>query len=502
MLAAAVAASAVLMTAAFPPLDWGAVAWFGLAPLLAALCWAGRARRAFALGYLFGWLHWGSTVTWIGTTVVRWSGTDWGWLAWFLLTAIEALWFGLFGLLAWFMTKRASLAGRPVLWAVAWALVEWLRSQTAIAMPWSLIGYTQYRCLPVIQVADLVGVYGVGMVVVLGNGAVATWGMLLAKHLRGRNEGPLGRAAAEVSALPIAAVVASLLYGFASPAAAPRGVSVRLGLMQPNISSERGATLPPEEQLARMASLAMRVKQDHPDLIVWPETIAPGDVEHDAWVRSSIADIGRRLGCWQLVGSSVTDVAGGEHNSAVLFDPRGAVVARYDKHWLVPMGEWVPLRGWLPFGDVFHFPEQDVVPGHGDAPLKAGPARLAVLICYESVFPVLARTRVEQGANLLVNMTNDSWAGRSKELAQHFAMTVFRAVETRRCAIAVATTGLTGVIEPSGRFRTLRPYRPGTMIVEAALGSGTTPYVHQGDRLVAVCGVIGAWWLWVCRRKR
>lgn len=501
-LLAAVTASAAIMTAAFPPLDWGALSWLGLAPLLGALVRAGRLRRAFVLGYVFGWLHWGSTVTWIGDTVVRWSGTEWGWAAWFLLTAIEALWFGIFALLAVAVARRASPQAWPVLWGVAWMVVEWLRSQTAIAMPWSLIGYSQYRFLPVIQAADLVGVYGVGMIVVMVNGVVTTWVLLVVARQRGRMAGPLWRQAAAAAALPAVAVAASLLYGFAALKPLPQGPMVRLGLVQPNVSSERGAGLAPDVQLDAFARLADGLKHSRPDLVIWPETISPADAEHDPWARSRFAHIGKTLGCWQLVGSSVTDASGGERNSAVLFDPQGNVAGRYDKHWLVPMGEWVPLRGWLPFGDVFHFPEQDVVPGNIDTPLEAGPARLAVLICYESVFPVLARTRVARGANLLVNMTNDSWAGRSKELAQHFAMTVLRSVETRRCAAAVATTGITGIIEPSGRFHALPPYRQGVMVVQAPLVSGVTPYVRFGDGFVAACAFLGGWWLWMRRPKQ
>lgn len=501
-LIAGVAAASLLMTAAFPPLDWGALAWLGLAPLLAALYSAGNARRAFGLGYLFGWLHWGSTVTWIGETVVRWAGTEWGWMAWVLLTAIEALWFGLFGLICWLIARKASSPMRPVYGAIAWTLVEWLRSQTEIAMPWSLVGYSQYRFLPVIQVADLVGVYGVGTVVVLANGALAEWGMV-AMRLLHRTAGPQEwRSAAGASVFPALAVAASLLYGWATLSAPAHGAMARLSLVQPNISSEREATLPPDVQLARMAGLGASLRSQSPDLVIWPETIAPGDAEHDVWVRSWFSAISRRLKCWQLVGSSVTDASGNEHNSAVLFDPEGAMAGRYDKHWLVPMGEWVPLRRWMPFGDVFHFPETDVVPGHGDAPIMAGSVRMAVLICYESVFPVLARARVMRGANLLVNMTNDSWAGHSKELAQHFAMTVLRAIETRRCAVAVATTGLTGWIEPSGRFHTLPPYRAGTLTVNVPLIAERTPYVRQGDLLVAVCTLFIAWRLWLCMRRR
>src|SRR5438105_7617607 len=170
------------MTAAFPPLDLGFLAWVGLAPLFHALPRARRTRHAFGLGYLFGWAHWGLTITWIGTTVVNWSHTPLGWAAWIILTGVKSLWFGLFGALAWWIARRSAGTARMVGLAAAWTLVEWFRGQGSLAMPWSLAGYTQYRSLPLIQIADVTGMYGItfalalmgaGVAAVLGRGDTA-----------------------------------------------------------------------------------------------------------------------------------------------------------------------------------------------------------------------------------------------------------------------------------------------------------------------------------------
>lgn len=171
----AVLLSAVLMTLAFPPADAGFLAWIALAPLLYALGRARRPRHAFALAYLFGFTYWGATILWIGTTVVNWSGTVFGWVAWLILVGVYAGWWGIFGGLAWWIARRAPNAFRNLGIAAVWVLMEWLRGQGSLAMPWSLAGYTQHRYLPLIQIADLCGVYGVTFVLLLVNGAVAEW---------------------------------------------------------------------------------------------------------------------------------------------------------------------------------------------------------------------------------------------------------------------------------------------------------------------------------------
>ena len=179
----------------------------------------------------------------------------------------------------------------------------------------------------------------------------------------------------------------------------------------------------------------------------------------------------------------------GSHNSAALFNPAGNLQDRYDKNWLVPFGEWVPMRAYLPFSRTFGVPETDVVPGASDSLLVAGPAKMSVLICYESVFPVLSRVRTARGANLLVSITNDSWAGESAELQQHYAMTAFRAVETRRYVASSATTGITALIDPAGRAVRLPAYKEQVLAADARLCEGISPYVRWGDWFVLLCGI-------------
>jgi apolipoprotein N-acyltransferase len=479
-----VLASAAMTALAFPPLDAGFLAWICLAPVLVALGECRRPRSAFALGYLFGSLHWGATIVWIGTTVTNWTGSPIGWAAWVVLTAIKSLWFGLFGFLGWWVIRRAGGVSRAVGLACAWTLVEWLRTQSSVAMPWSLLGYTQYRFLPVAQIADLAGVFGVTFVLTLVNGGFA-------EQLRARREG------AQPSRRPLAVgagvAAAALLYGAAAMARDYRGPEVTLALVQPNDRSLRQAKEDPAAQwvraletLDRYTRLNAQAAAGTPAMVIWPESSAPFSAVTEPRIRAAFGRFAREADAWQFTGTDYTDPEERSYNAAALFAPDGELAARYDKQWLVPMGEWVPMRRWLPFGDVFGFPD-DVTPGTGDDPLRAGIIRFAPLICYESVFPIVSRVRAARGANLLVSITNDSWAGESAELQQHIAMTAFRAIETRRYLASSATTGITAIVSPDGAMKSVPPYREAVLVGSVRLLEGVTWYARAGDWLVAVC---------------
>jgi apolipoprotein N-acyltransferase len=466
------------MTAAFPPLDFGFIAWFGLAPLLFAVSSAARPRTAFALGYIFGCIHWGLTVTWIGTTVVAWSGTPLGWIAWILLVAIKSLWFGLFGFSARWVAERSAGAARILGFAAAWAIIEWLRGQSAVAMPWSLTGYTQYRYPVLVQAADLGGVYLISFAVVLFNAGIAeaVW-----------NRPQVSTPAFRPLVMPALLLIAMLAYGGFRLNDDYPGQKIRVALMQPNERSVRTATQPESAALAKYRRMASKAKDV--DFVIWPESSAEHVIE-DVDSRQTFEEIAQSTGAFQVVGTGFVDESNESHNSAALFGPSGKILERYDKHQLVPFGEWVPLRAYLPFGQVFGFPPKDVVPGTSESLLTAGSARMSVLICYESVFPVLSRVRTARGANLLVSITNDSWAGESAELQQHHAMTVMRAVETRRFVGASSTTGITALIDPTGNWSHVPPYRERILTGDARLCEGLSPYVRWGDWFIALCGIL------------
>jgi apolipoprotein N-acyltransferase len=499
-------AASLLMASAYAPLDAGMLAWFGLSPLFLATLRARRTRHAIGLGYLFGLVFWGISTTWIGTAVANWMQSPLGWAAWIGLTITQAFWFGLFAGVGWRIGRRAEGAWRVVGLAAAWTMVEWLRGQGSLAAPFVTIGYTQYRLLPLIQAADLAGVYAVSFGVALVNAALAEW---MERRNRLRQAAPAeepvsggvsGLADVRVCLLPpLLYLTALLLYGAVSLMRSYDGEPITVAVMQPNLVSERRAPRSVEADLALFARMTAQA-DGKPRLFVWPESASPGDAIHDGVIRYALEGLARQSGAYHLFGTGSADAQGREYNSAVLISPEGRLIARYDKMQLVPYGEFTPGRAILaPLNSIFPFVE-DTVRGDSHAPLTAGPVRIGVLICFESLFPAISRARIRHQTNLMLLITNDSWSGRSGLLGQHFSMTTLRAVETRRYYAVSATTGITGVIAPTGRAVTVAPYRAQSLTAEARLREGETLYVRWGDWFVGVCALMlcGAFW----RRKR
>lgn len=480
---AAALASAALLWASFPPLDLGWLAWVALVPLLAALDGCARARQAFALAYLFGVAHYMAVIPWIGATVALWSGSPAGWVTWPLLSAIKGLWYGAAGAGLWLILRRRRDWAAIGAAAALYTLMEWARTQGSVAMPWASLGATQYRALPVVQVAAVTGGIGVAFLLAATN-------LGLHAAIRARCPRPL--------ALPGLLVSAALCYGAMALLRPPAGPPVRICVMQPNIASARELVRDPAADFRLMRRMADDAARERPDLVVWPESGSPGEALNDRAIGDGLAGMARRLGAPMLIGTNYSDADGGDRNSAVLFHPDGSPPERYDKQSLVPFGEWIPARRLLqPFAGTFQFYERDVVAGKPQPPLDRRGRKVGVLICFESVFPLLARERAAMGAETLALLTNDGWAGPSAAPAQHLAMTVMRAVETRRPVAAAALTGVSAVIQPTGAYEALPPDRVGTLTADAATGGGITPYVRFGDWFAALCALlVAAYGLW------
>ncbi|EKD36591.1 MAG: hypothetical protein ACD_75C01451G0001, partial [uncultured bacterium] len=210
-------------------------------------------------------------------------------------------------------------------------------------------------------------------------------------------------------------------------------------------------------------------------------------------LQAEVIDIGRSSGAALLFGSPSYEENGGRidyMNSAYLLRPDGTVSGRYDKVHLVPYGEYVPLRKFFPFIGKMVSGVGDFRPGKGFHPLAADGVRLGILICYEGIFPEGGRDYKREKANLLVNITNDAWFGKTSAPYQHLSMTVFRAVENRLYLVRTANTGISAIIDPMGTILAR------TGIFERAVLKGEvkiidekTFYAAYGDIFVYLCGL-------------
>ena len=473
--AAIVIAGGVALAQAYPPLDWAWLAWIALVPcLLVAL--ACRPRSAFGWGWLGGFAFFMTLLRWLNFTFTTYSAIPFpltiGPTA--LLAGYCALWVGVVAAAVAFVARRRNpalaLAAAPFVWVAA----EWVRGVLMSGFPWGLLGYSQYLRLPVIQIAELAGVWAVSFVVFAVNAALAGVVAL-----------PRRQAAAGIATVMLLVAV-TLGFGFVRLAEPLPEQTARVAVMQPAIAQPlKWDDRYVESTLKTYFDLTRRLHPGEADLIVWPETASPVVLQRTPALVDALTGLARELRAGLLVGS--VDVENGLppllRNSAFLLDERG-VQGRYDKIHLVPFGEYVPLpgligfvRGWAEFISEMEAGTEAVV-------FRGPPAPFGVVICYEGIFPGLFRDFAGSGARLMVNMTNDAWFGTTSGPAQHLAMYPLRAVEHRVSLARSANTGISAFIEPTGRILSrLELFRSDIMTGSLPLRARTTLYTRLGDWL-------------------
>jgi len=489
--------SAILLVISFPNVNQPWCAWVALVPWLLLLrnC---PARAAFRWSYLIGVLFFLASMWWIIHVTL---------VGWLVLCAYLALYFALFGcFVAAVHGPRSTVHGLVVIPAV-WVSLEYLRSHLLSGLGWNLLAYSQTSWPELIQAAEWTGAWGVSYLIVLVNVAIA--GLLVKGH-------SLRRA---VSHTATAAGCALLAVGYGAwrmPQLAGTG-AVRVAVVQGNIpQEEKWDDAHRGDILARYASLTNTAAETKPSLIVWPETSVPGSLSIDEALTQQVIALARRLERPLLVGAPIPTIANTRvtlRNSAMLVDPEGALQQRYDKLHLVPFGEFVPFERvmpWLrnllpPIGDFS--PGRDFTVFHLRSRLKAeGPRsgleprasslelQFSVLICFEDIFPELARRFVQRGAQLLLVITNDAWFGPTAAAYQHAQASTFRAVELRVPVARAANTGWSGCIDAAGRWiGSVRDssgaelFTEGTYTCDLPLGPGNSVYRRWGDWFAGLC---------------
>ncbi|UCG10965.1 MAG: apolipoprotein N-acyltransferase [Deltaproteobacteria bacterium] len=478
--------SGLLLTLCFPRYGHPLVAWIALLPLL-YLATVSRPSSALALGWVAGVAHGLSLLYWISYVVNHYGNlslpVSLG--VCFLLVAYLAVFPGLFCAgLSW-------LGQRDLPWLVfapfLWVACELGKSTLLTGFPWENLGYSQYRWLPFIQVADLTGVYGISFLLVLVNS-------VLFYLLFVRNSGTRSFKGPVLLILTIAFVLT--VYGYGrwrlDSVDGRSGPSFNLALVQGNIDQDvKWNPAFQKTTIERYARLTREVVGQQTHLVVWPETAAPFYFLADSKNSRVLIKEVQRLRKPLLFGSPAYRRDGERlsfFNRAYLVDGQGRVKGRYDKIHLVPFGEYVPYQRLLFFVNRLVQAAGDFAAGDRSVVMDVPPARVGVLICYEAIFPQLSRKLTLAGANLLINITNDAWFGRSSAPYQHLSMAVLRAVENRVPLARSANTGISAFIDAGGRIlQTSNLFEEATMKNTLRLGQGTTIYCRYGD-----------WFAWSC----
>jgi apolipoprotein N-acyltransferase len=282
-----------------------------------------------------------------------------------------------------------------------------------------------------------------------------------------------------------AAVLVAATLGFGSVRLAETAAppTVRVAIIQPSIEQPlKWEPRHTRETLGIYFALLRRVRDDRPALVVWPETAAPTVLRGDPALVQRFQSAAAEFGAPMLVGS-IDEVEGRFRNTAFLITEQG-IVGRYDKIQLVPFGEFVPLSGLLGFVRGWAQFIAELEAGSRAVVFNAPPAPFGVVICYEGIFPDLFRQFVRDGAQLMVNMTNDAWFGRTSGPEQHLTMYPFRAVEHRVSVVRAANTGVSAFIAPSGIItRRLHLFDRGVMTESVPLRTRKTLFTRLGDWL-------------------
>ena len=478
--------SGVLFALAFPNAGVAWLIFIALVPLLAALARARSWRESFALGWASQTAAWLIMVPWVVRVMSHYGGLPMavGVLLFVAMSLLLGLYGGFFAFAVWRIAPGERFA-RWLLVPLAWAAVEYARTYLLTGFPWDLIAASIVDYTPLVQFDRVAGPYALGVLILLPSTLIA-W-LAIARPRGMRRTLAIAGVAIVCFVWWATGVVAAKM--FARPAG---GATARAALLQPNISQEmRWNESNLIEIFRRMTAMTQDAVVAGAQIVVWPESTVPLSYGSTSFYRGAIEALSADHGIDVILGSVAEDEqAEGRLWNAAFLVSGGQTVGHYDKIRLVPFGEYVPLRKMLFFARKLVRAVGEFEFGTNDTPL-AGRMRYGPAICYEIVFPQIARQQVLHGAEVLVTITNDAWYDGTSAPRQHLNQARLRAVETDRYLLRAGTTGISAFVDPAGRIvEELAMNRQGIIYATFEARHSTTPYVRFGDWFAWVACVV------------
>ncbi len=474
---------AFLLSFAFYPESCGFIAWFALVRPLWIIS-SLQCRAAFNAAYFFGFFFNLFSIYWIGMV------TPPGMVA---AVVLVAFYYAIILMVFWKLYRLRPIFG-IVSMPFLWVGMEYFRTLSQFAFPWSDLGYTQAYYLYILQIVSVISVHGLSFLIVTVN-------VLLWQVFR-KTVSPERRVTALFASLAI--VVALVAYGWIEMPRFPETGSYRLALLQGSVPlDEKWSDGNQYHSIDVYDSLTQTVEDSTVRLYVWPETAAPCYLSHDRACRQRVAEVARQSATYHLVGSlaaSYNQEGKRYYNSCFQFNPTGRIEQSYDKVKLVPFSEQVPYQDQVPFmrkdflRKYLTFIDQygvqwwsDFRPGDSAVIFRLPDAGYSVLICFETAFPEFVRRTIRDGAHFVIGITNDTWFGRSVGIHMHARIFITRAVENRCWFARVANSGLTYIVDDYGRIRgQLKVYEVAAMRGKVGRLDGYSVYTRVGD-------VVGRW---------
>jgi apolipoprotein N-acyltransferase len=494
--------SAVSLASSYSDCKTSNLAWVALVPLLLVLHEKSLFKSLFISGifgivYLHGMFYWILNIP--SYTIMHHL---------ILLLVFSSLYLA-FGLILALIAVHTSYSLALLAAPFAWVTIEYIRSNLFfLALPMGLVGHTQYLNQPLIQLSSICGAYGVSFIVVAVNGAITEQILnYRAGNINNVFKKKIKISRNLVSLTTLALIVPAMLFGHWTRSQPIKGNPIKIALIQGNIDQAKkwdpnfsDMILQTYTELTKKASL------DQPSLIVWPETATPGSIENNPGLVPRLKKLARKTNSYLVVGSAQGMKFMEEKeskykykNSAILLSPNNKTsdIHQYNKIKLFPFGEYLPLRGRLPWHIIDVDSANEYIPGKEYKIFKLPSSKFAVTICWENIFPALCRKFVKQGAQFIVNITNEARFGKSPAPYQLMVINIFRAVENRIYIARCANTGISCIIDPFGKIiARVKDSMKNDIFVQGILNGTIIPvesktlYTKYGDVFAWICIIL------------
>lgn len=476
-----------LLVASFPRIGQGWLGWLALIPLILYIDQAKSRRIAFSGGFLAGFIEFFILMRWIPEVLGRYGGLSpaVAWIAYCLLVCMLAC----YPAIACALTKHWILRygrGLLLIFPLVWVLMEYAQTYTPLGgLPWLCAGYSQSNYLPIMQIAEITGIYGISLLLLSFNTAIA-W-LIAQKSRRLVDYMPLITAALLIAGSMIFGQMKLGRWQLLKP-------RFQVAMLQGNISIEDPDSVLSYKFQDGYVQMAKKLEPNGPDLLILPESPVSVFYQGSYSYRKTVEKLAGRY----PLGLVLSNVNYRENNSdsvyfnsAFFFDKHGSLTGIYDKIHLVPFGEYIPFKKLFFFAETISKDAGGFSPGTTYRTVNIGNHPANAIICFEAIFPGLVRRFVNIGSQLIINLANDGWYGISDAPYQHLEIARLRAIENRRYFLRATNSGSSAIIEPTGRIQS------STGLMKEAVCRGkfdfiieTTFYTRYGDVFVFLCAII------------